>query len=749
MYHVWLDTRSRVRIPSHVFFGGLVSLAILLFASLTFSQVTGFSARSNDPFKNRIRIVSDVQLRGNENIETLAILPLLATKSRTWFEGFLNSLNSSIGLPEQIVDKAAIARDTETIYLLYREKGYLDAKVSYSIIDDSSSLELWQQVNERNRLLPAEDKEDFPKIETTVEFIVSEGKRYTVGGFTFEGLEELPIELLDKATSEIGIELNKPYDAADVKAEYTRVEKYLEENGYPFFTRDSVFVDRQEGSERVYITIQFITGRRYKVGDIRIIYEEGSDTSNVVAESTIRRQLRFSTGEWVRNSKISESELNLYQLGTFDVARIGIDTSGVVDLPESERYAIAVPLVVSLRMRPTADVAIGTALSSGTVGTAMSLKGAYNNRNIFRGAESFSVSTSYQIFPFNQRSYDASVSLGLPSMFSVDIPLQISGIFSGFAQFESETGALQLDINAQSLSFLTRVDLFRIPEYRSTLGGGVSFERVSSVIRDSSLTADFLQISKDPQLNLIFSTDYTLDGTNDIFNPSRGSSFSGSLELGVPWFASILPGELPSASYWKYSFQLRNFLPVVSNSSVFASRLYFGKISLNDTSANRDVPTTKKFLGGGLTSFRGWSTRELLVSDRETNSILGGYTTIGVSTEFRFAPFQYDVELTSWQQLSAPIRLAIFTDFGNVWNKETPILLKNFSVTTGIGFRYNTPFGPLRIDWGFKFYDPYYQQIAQESFPTTAEPIWIFQRPITWSSLFDLSSIGFTIGNAF
>lgn len=749
MRHVRQNTRSRVRIPSPVLLRLFFCLVALIFTSLGYSQVTGFNARTNDPFKNRLRIIADVEISGNENIETLAILPLLATKPRNLLDGLLNWLNSSIGLPEQLVDKATIARDTETIYLLYREKGYLEAKVTYKLLDDSSTIEEWQQANERNRLLPAEEKEDFPKIETTVQFIVSEGKRFNVGGFTFEGLENLPPELMDKATSEIGIELNTPYDGADVKEEYIRVETFLEENGYPFFTRDSVFVDRQVGSERVFVTIQFITGNRYKIGDIRIVFEEGSDISNVVAESTIRRQLTFEMGEWFQNSKITKSELNLYQLGTFDVARIGIDTSEVAGIPESKRDGMALPVIVNLRMRPTADVAVGVAVSSGTIGTAVSLKGAYNNRNIFRGAENLSFSTSYQIFPTNQTSYDINLSLGLPYVFGIDIPLQISAVVSRFAQFEKETDSLQLDINAQSLSFNTRSDLFRIPEYRSSIGVGISLERVSSEILDTSLTADFLQISKDPQLNFIVALDYTLDGTNDIFNPSKGSSLSASIEGGFPLLATILNSDLPSASYWKYALQLRGFLPVFRTTSTIAGRIFFGQILLNDTAANRDVPTTRKFLGGGLTSFRGWPARSLLVSNPGTSTIIGGYTTIGTSVEFRFAPFQYDVELTTWQQLASPIRLAFFTDLGNVWDKETPIILKNFTITTGVGLRYNTPFGPLRIDWGFKLYDPYYCLNSQESFPTSAEPMWIFRRQFNWKTLFDISSIGFTIGNAF
>jgi outer membrane protein insertion porin family len=305
-----------------------------------------------------------------------------------------------------------------------------------------------------------------------------------------------------------------------------------------------------------------------------------------------------------------------------------------------------------------------------------------------------------------------------------------------------------MDIFSLSIPVTTRLNLFQTESYRSSLGLGVSFERIISDIKDSALIEDYDQISKDPQLNLIASTDFILDGTNDIFNPTSGSSYTLSSEVGLPFPI----GNLPSAGYWKNSFQIRNFQSLKENGSVFASRLYAGYAYLFEpNNASRDVPQTRKFLGGGLTSFRGWPTRSLLVSDIGTGTIIGGYTTIGGGVEFRFAPFQYDVELTTWQQLASPIRMAFFADFGNVWDKKTAILIKNVSISTGVGFRYNTPFGPLRIDWGVKFYDPYPNLVKaeQKSFPSSTEGLWIYNRTITWSNLFDISSIGFTIGNAF
>lgn len=690
----------------------------------------------------------DVRVSGNTVIQSLAITSLLATKPTSGLDVFINSISDNFGNPKQFVSKENLVRDTETIYRLYQEKGYFDAKVTYKIIEDEESVEEWQTIYEKNKLLAPSEREDYPTIETIVEFIVEEGKQMKVGGFAFEGLENLPPDLMEKATSEIGIKINTPFSESAVKEEYVRTEKLLEENGYPFFNRDSVFASRIFGTDKVVTTIYFNTGNRYKLGDISISYEDGSDTSSVVAMSTIKRLLEFKTGEWFVNSKISKSERNLYQLGTFDAARIGLDTSVLEGVPIDKRDGMSLPVLVSLRMRSTADVAVGVSVSSGSVGTAFGLKGAYNNRNAFMGGESVSISGSYQLLPTSQVSWDLSGSIGLPWVGIKNLPFQIGLVGSRFAQFDKVTDTMQMDVSSISIPITTRYTIFQNESYRMTIGGGVSFERISNEIRDSTLITDFEEISKVPQLNFIVSADIVLDGTNDIFNPTKGTSYTLSTERGFPFPV----GSLPSASYWKNSFQIRNFLSLNENGAVFASRVYAGHARLFDPeNPGRDVPQTRKYLGGGLTSFRGWPTRSLLVSDLGTGTIIGGYTTIGGGFEFRFAPFQYDMELTTWQQLTSPIRMAFFADFGNVWDKETPILLQNVSISTGVGIRYNTPFGPLRIDWGFKFYDPYPEMVRadQHSFPSSTEGVWIYDRAITWKNLFDLSAIGFTIGNAF
>ena len=43
-----------------------------------------------------------------------------------------------------------------------------------------------------------------------------------------------------------------------------------------------------------------------------------------------------------------------------------------------------------------------------------------------------------------------------------------------------------------------------------------------------------------------------------------------------------------------------------------------------------------------------------------------------------------------------------FLDTGNVFRRVSDIRLDELRVTSGIGFRYRSPIGPLRVDWGWK-----------------------------------------------
>ncbi len=57
-----------------------------------------------------------------------------------------------------------------------------------------------------------------------------------------------------------------------------------------------------------------------------------------------------------------------------------------------------------------------------------------------------------------------------------------------------------------------------------------------------------------------------------------------------------------------------------------------------------------------------------------------------------------------------------FVDVGNLWSDISDFRMRDVAVAAGIGFRYETYFGPFRIDYGLRMYDPKEQAGSQTIF---------------------------------
>ena len=78
----------------------------------------------------------------------------------------------------------------------------------------------------------------------------------------------------------------------------------------------------------------------------------------------------------------------------------------------------------------------------------------------------------------------------------------------------------------------------------------------------------------------------------------------------------------------------------------------------------------------------------------------------------------------------------IFVDYGNLWDDLSDIKGRSIAIAAGSGLRYETFVGPLRLDLGFRVYDPKEPPAKQ----------WIFNRKFFTES-FSIIHIG--IGQSF
>jgi outer membrane protein insertion porin family len=163
-----------------------------------------------------------------------------------------------------------------------------------------------------------------------------------------------------------------------------------------------------------------------------------------------------------------------------------------------------------------------------------------------------------------------------------------------------------------------------------------------------------------------------LDTRDDPLDPRAGRFVSADLQLSHEWLGgdSFLKGFVQAAVYERVSARA-----VVALSGRVGLARTFG---LGDSLL---LPRPDRFYAGGDYSLRGF--RIDAVDPLGGNALLLGGAELRIDTG-RF------------------LGLALFTDAGNVFPLVSRVDVGRLRYTAGVGLRYKSAFGPLRVDWGYK-----------------------------------------------
>ncbi|MDC3077268.1 BamA/TamA family outer membrane protein [Flavobacteriales bacterium] len=141
----------------------------------------------------------------------------------------------------------------------------------------------------------------------------------------------------------------------------------------------------------------------------------------------------------------------------------------------------------------------------------------------------------------------------------------------------------------------------------------------------------------------------------------------------------------------------------VSDNSLFALR-YFGGIAIPFGNSN-NIPFSESFFGGGSNDNRAWEVYKL------------GPGSSGAKNEFNEANLKLALNLEYRFKMFGNFNGAIFTDIGNIWNvlDDTEEESRSFNgikdldelaIGSGIGIRYDSGLFIFRLDMGLKTYNP-------------------------------------------
>jgi translocation and assembly module TamA len=474
-----------------------------------------------------------------------------------------------------------------------------------------------------------------------VKVTVQVGPLYHLGRITING--EVPPD----AAAKLGLAEGQPAVASDVLAAGARLLTAMREDGYALATVDPPDAIQDSQHRTIDVTFKAAEGRRAVVGAIDFT------GLSAVNEDFVRRRLLVQPGQLYQPSKIDAARQDLASIGVFSSVSVSAGTSVASDG--------SIPLTYSFQERPPHAVGITGAFSTDLGG---SLTTTWSDRNLFGNAEQLNLSaagTGVGGSDVKGLGYDISAQFLKPDFLRRDQAL------------EFDAAALKQDLqayNQQAVSVGASVRRKLSPLW--TVSVGLTAEQ--ETIAQEGVTRDYTLLA------VPVTARYDSTGlANPLTDPTHGSrvSFTVTPTLSLGRKSSTFAILQASGSIY---FDLGHYWFGTEGRSVLALRGLVGSV---EGAGQFELPPDQRFYGGGSATVRGFKYQSIgpLFSD---NNPIGGTAIDAGTVEFR-------------QRLFRDFGVATFADAGQVSANSAPFG-GTLRVGAGVGLRYYTSIGPVRLD---------------------------------------------------
>jgi len=456
-----------------------------------------------------------------------------------------------------------------------------------------------------------------------------------------------------------------PAVAADVLAAGARLLTALQERGYAFAKVDPPAAYEDQTLPVLDVSFRVDAGARATIGEIRF---EGLQR---VHEKLVRRRLTLRSGQQYSPTAIEAARRDLLSLGPF--AAISVDVGKAVDSTGG------VPITFTLRERKRHAVTVNAAYSTDLGGSGGV---TWGDRNVFGNAEQLTVAASALNLGGSATKavgYDTSVKFLKPEFGHRDQSLQIA------------VGAIKQSLQAYDQKAVTSgVTLTRKLSSVWTASAGIATSN-EQVIQETN-TPQYNSVAPTIPLYPLVTYNYTLvalpltlsyDSTHlasPLDDPVHGMRDSLSItptqSLGHP-NASFIISQIKLAAY----FDLHALGFTDPGRSVLAARALAGEAQ---GAGEFSLPPDQRFYGGGSGTIRGYRYQSVGPQFPADGNPIGGTAIIAGTLEFR-------------QRIAANWGAAAFVDGGQVSSSLKP-LTNELRIGYGIGARYYTAIGPIRLD---------------------------------------------------
>jgi translocation and assembly module TamA len=409
------------------------------------------------------------------------------------------------------------------------------------------------------------------------------------------------------------------------------------DGGYPFAKMDNRRVEIDRGTQTMDVTYTLDPGPVMRFGPVMI---SGLERLN---PAYVEGRVRWRGGEIYDESKVEDTRRALIETGLFSTVQI-TPTADPEHLGEA-------------RMTIEATERVHRTIGAGLVYNTSQGVGArafWENRNLFGNAENLRLSAEVgqqiDVFRANFRRPDF---------------LAIDQDFLATAEIANDTPVAYNSRRALATAGIER----RLDRW---LTGGLSLlaekANVTQLANVPGMGTQRYELAGLPAY-------IKLDQTDNLLNPTTGyraqlsvtpaRTFSGSR---LTFATNLLAG----STYWALGDEQR---------TVLAGKLALGSL---DGAPLFQLPADQRIYAGGGGSIRpyGWQLAGPLAPNKDP---IGGRSSLVVNLEARI-------------KITETIGIVPFVDAGSYYESPVPQLGRTLLYGVGIGARYYTAFGPLRLD---------------------------------------------------
>jgi outer membrane protein insertion porin family len=370
-------------------------------------------------------------------------------------------------------------------------------------------------------------------------------------------------------------------------------------------------------------------------------------------DNVIRRELTIFEGDLFNAKKLEDSTIRLKKLDFFETAEII-----PVDTPQKD----VMDLNVKVKEKQTGSISVGGGYSSED---GLFATGQIQQKNLFGKGDSITLKAYLgQLASRYMLSYNKPWLFGTPLSGGIDI-------YDWVRAYQ--------DFTKDSIGFKLRVG-YPVGKYSNvTVSYGWEVAKIDNLDTAAAIDPLFYRSETGFKVKSGFGVAFERNTTDHPFLPTKGTYLGTNLEYDAKAFGgdyNLFKEEYHAGIYyplfWKFVGHLR------------------GEVGweISDGGVN-SFPIFERYFLGGINSLRGWRFGEVGPLDN-FGLVYGGDKYVVINTEVLFPLVE-----------KYGVRGVVFFDTGNTFSEGESMNPSRFWADVGPGIRWNSPFGPLRIEVGY------------------------------------------------